>query len=53
MSQLTEWFTVNKLNSKIYKTFYNISGSRSMDLSALQNVKCCKYLVILIEKDLK
>ena len=62
MAQLLEWFTVNRLSLNLDKTCYSIFGPRQKDANglnlyingkAIQNVKCCKYLGILIDSDLK
>ena len=62
MAQLLEWFTMNRLSLNLDKTCYSIFGPRQKDASGLnlyingkiiQNVKCCKYLGILIDTDLK
>jgi len=62
MSQLCEWFKVNKLSLNLDKTCYSIFGSNHKNTTAhklyindkvIQNVASCKYLGILIDSDLK
>ena len=62
MSQLCEWFKVNKLSLNLDKTCYSIFGSNHKNTIAhklyindkvIQNVASCKYLGILIDSDLK
>ena len=62
MSQLCEWFKVNKLSLNLDKTCYSIFGSNHKNMTAqtlyiynkvIQNVASCKYLGILIDSDLK
>ena len=62
MSQLFEWFVANRLSLNLHKTCYSIFGSKHMETSGLklyingkeiQRTKCCKYLGIFIDSDLK
>ena len=62
MSQLYDWFTANKLSVNVDKTCYSVFGPNckktvthtlQINGQVIQNVKCCKYLGILIDNDLK
>ena len=62
MSQLSEWFTVNRLSLNLSKTCYSIFGGKSkintglrlyVDGQEVQKTRCCKYLGILIDSELK
>jgi len=62
MSQLYDWFKVNKLSLNLDKTCYTIFGSTHKNTTAhtlynndevIQNVANCKYLGILVNSDLK
>ena len=58
MSQLYDWFTANKLSVNVDKTCYSVFGPNckktvthtlQINGQVIQNVKCCKYLGILID----
>ena len=62
MSQLSDWFTVNRLNLNFDKTCYSTFHTNYVDLykfklymdgKEIQRVESCKYLGILIDSDLK
>jgi len=62
MSQLCEWFKVNKLSLNLDKTCYSLFGLNHKNTIAqtlyingkvILNVESCKYLGILIDSDLK
>jgi len=62
MSQLCDWFKVNKLSLSMDKTCYTIFGLTHKNMSAdtsyindkvIQNMASCKYLGILINSVLK
>jgi len=62
MSQLCDWFKVNKLSLSLDETCYTIFGLTHKNMTAdtlyindkvIQNVASCKYLGILIDSDLK
>jgi len=62
MSQLSDWFTVNRLNLNLDKTRYSTFHINCVELNKfklymdgkeIQRVESCKYLGILIDSDLK
>ena len=62
MSQLLEWFTLNRLSLNVDKTCYSVFGSTTSSMTScqlffnnkiIQNVRCCKYLGIFIDRELK
>jgi len=62
MSQLCDWFKVNKLSLNLDKTRYTIFGSTHKNITVhtlyiddkvIKNMASCKYFGILIDSDLK
>jgi len=62
LSQLSEWFTVNRLSFNLSKTCYSTFGAKSkintglrfyVDGQEVQKTQCCKYLGLLIDSRLK